>query len=186
MALPLRTCTHTQCGRTKSSSLSAATHGRPSLQIVNQRTALGCARTQCGSARRSHCTRWDTATHDAHSCTSCTLPEACGTKQPMSMSCPARASCLTIWTHQQAFGAHETLALLTRLPCVRAADDVAGWQANGQCWRNHSVQRLLLSVVLHACIELREWLLNDEFELQPSGAGCLPACMPGRTCAKQV
>ena len=63
----------------------------------------------------------------------------------------------------------------TRLPRAHAADDVAGWQANMQRWRNHSAQRLLLSVVARACIELGDWFANDEFELHPWGVGCLPA-----------
>ena len=111
--LPVRTCTHTKCGRTKSSLLSAATRGRPSSQSAKQRIALGCARTQCGPVSRTHCTRSDSSRHDAHSST---LPQACGLKELMSMCWPARASCLAICTHQQAFGAQEPLALLTRLP----------------------------------------------------------------------
>ena len=111
--LPVRACTHTKCGRTKSSLLSAATRGRPSSQSAKQRIALGCARTQSGSVSRIHRTMFDMFRHDVHWPT---LPQACALQALMSMCWPARAFCFAICTLQHACWAQELLALLTRLP----------------------------------------------------------------------
>jgi predicted amidohydrolase len=49
------------------------------------------------------------------------------------------------------------VALLTRLPSVRAADHVARWLARMRCWRNHCVERQLLSLAPHALRFDSDW-----------------------------
>ena len=136
-----------------------------------------------GALRRTNlatgqlCPRWVLSTFlNDNSWIVYTLPEACGTKQLNSMRCPGSASCLAMWTHQQAFGVQETVGLLTRRLCAHAADHVAGWQANVRCWRNHSVQRLLLSVVVHACVGCR---MSNASCTHEELSVCLHACRGG-------